>query len=559
MLSTNIFYSGYNFLFSVLSLFIGIGSVFLVRESRNFRSMLLFQLGGMAMILLTYITTQDHILYTMGLNYKFAAFAQILTAILISVLWINAATDLYYHQLAHRETLTVYTTLAVTLCLYYSFAAHNSAFVAILRQMFPLIGLCLLFLVSLLKLWRRPTVGYFLLSLSLLMLGGKMIVSAFFYQYNWLNLNLFNWLWIYILAISVIFMRFDMYKEDLQRCWNSLDKLNLQIMNMIDSSPFPIVIVRKSDRKFLVLNDKAAVLFGLSKKALGYHQLSDLMIDAQNYEKFWISLSDKGEIGDFDVMICNLISASPFWMSASAKEIEYNNEDAVYITFQDIIYRKEREANLQNQANKDPLTLVWNRHYFEKVVPERIADCIQNVRNFSLLLIDADKFKKVNDTYGHKTGDKVLMELAEICRSSLREDDIVARFGGEEFIIFLNDTDTRSAQHVAERLRQNIAQTEIKSEEGETIKVTVSIGVVSSEKTASLELLLRQVDDAMYLAKHGGRNQVAVYDEQQVKSAKIRKNSTAKRRNIHPVFQNEESEEISLLGSYDGKFMQERK
>lgn len=559
MLSTNIFYSGYNFLFSVLSLFIGIGSVFLVRESRNFRSMLLFQLGGMAMILLTYITTQDHILYTMGLNYKFAAFAQILTAILISVLWINAATDLYYHQLAHRETLTVYTTLAVTLCLYYSFAAHNSAFVAILRQMFPLIGLCLLFLVSLLKLWRRPTVGYFLLSLSLLMLGGKMIVSAFFYQYNWLNLNLFNWLWIYIFAISVIFMRFDMYKEDLQRCWNSLDKLNLQIMNMIDSSPFPIVIVRKSDRKFLVLNDKAAVLFGLSKKALGYHQLSDLMIDAQNYEKFWISLSDKGEIGDFDVMICNLISASPFWMSASAKEIEYNNEDAVYITFQDIIYRKEREANLQNQANKDPLTLVWNRHYFEKVVPERIADCIQNVRNFSLLLIDADKFKKVNDTYGHKTGDKVLMELAEICRSSLREDDIVARFGGEEFIIFLNDTDTRSAQHVAERLRQNIAQTEIKSEEGETIKVTVSIGVVSSEKTASLELLLRQVDDAMYLAKHGGRNQVAVYDEQQVKSAKIRKNSTAKRRNIHPVFQNEESEEISLLGSYDGKFMQERK
>ncbi len=559
MLSTNIFYSGYNVLFSVLSLFIGIGSVFLIRQSRNFRGMFMFQLGGLAMILLTYITTQDHILYTIGLNYKFAAFTQIMTAILISVLWINAATDLYYHQLANRETLTIYTTLAVTLCLYFSFAVYNREIIAILRQMFPLIGICLLFLVSLLKLFRRPSVGCLLLSLALFMLGGKMVVSAFFYQYNWLNLNIFNWLWIYIFACSVIFLRFDMYKEELQRCWNCLDKLNLQISNMIDSSPFPIVIVRKSDERFLTLNDKAAVLFSLSRKELGYHHLPDLLIDSQNHDKFCQALNIKGSVADFDVMVCNLISASPFWMSASAKIIEHNNEKAYYITFQDIIYRKEREDNLQNQANKDPLTLVWNRHYFEKVVPERIAECIQSTRNFSLLLIDADRFKKVNDTYGHKIGDKVLIELAEICRNSLREDDIVARFGGEEFVIFLNDTDTRSAQHVAERLRQNIEQAEIKTDEGETISVTVSIGVVSSEKTASLELLLRQVDDAMYLAKRSGRNRVAVFDEQQSKNIKGRKRTPSKRRNIHPVFQNEENEEISLIGNYDSKIIQERK
>ena len=195
------------------------------------------------------------------------------------------------------------------------------------------------------------------------------------------------------------------------------------------------------------------------------------------------------------------------------------------------------------------MTLTWNRLYFEKFVPEKIKECIHYAQNFSLLLVDADKFKKINDKYGHKVGDLVLIEIAGLCRNSLRDDDIVARFGGEEFVIFLNDTDLRSATRVAERLRQNIESAAIKDDEDNIIKVTVSIGVVSSEKANSLEVLLRQVDDAMYLAKHNGRNQVAVYDEQQVKSYQSKKSKSAKR-NIHPVFQNEESEEISLLDNY---------
>ena len=138
MLSSNIFYSGYSVIFSILSLFIGIGSVFLIYHSQRFRSMLLFQIGGLTMIFLTYVTTQNHLLYSLGLNFRFAAFAQIMTAIVISVLWINAATDLYSNQLANRETLTIYNTLALTLCFYYSFMDYNSAFVTILCQMFPL-------------------------------------------------------------------------------------------------------------------------------------------------------------------------------------------------------------------------------------------------------------------------------------------------------------------------------------------------------------------------------------------------------------------------------------
>ena len=194
MLSTNIFYSGYNMLFSVLSLFIGIGSVFLIRHSKDFRGLFLFQLGGLTMILLTYITTQEHLLYKIGLNYNFVIFVQILISILISLLWLNSATELYNHQLANREALTIYTTLALTLCMYYSFVDYNSEYVSLLRPMFLLIGIVFLFLSSIVSLVRRHNVGYFLLSLSLFMKKKKLVVSTFFYQFVQVAKNPKNYL-----------------------------------------------------------------------------------------------------------------------------------------------------------------------------------------------------------------------------------------------------------------------------------------------------------------------------------------------------------------------------
>ena len=554
MLSSNIFYSGYNVFFSILSLFIGISSVFLVRGSKDFRGLLLFQLGGLLMILLTYISTQDHLLYKIGLNDNFVTFVMLILAVLISILWINSATELYNHKLANREALTIYTTLAATLCVYYSFIEYNSELVSLLRPMFLLISIILLLFSSLVCLVRHMNIGSFLLGLSLFLLTEKLTVSTFFYQYNWLNLNIFNWIWIYIFAAAVIFMRFDMYRNDLEHSWNTIDKLNLQIMNMIDTSPFPIAVADAKEGKIIVINNKASVLFGITRKDSKYHTLDEIMVDEQNRRKFFEIMQQRDGIDDYDVLVCNLLNVSPFWMSASAKYIEYNNTAAVFVTFQDIALRKEREYNLQNQAHKDPLTMAWNRQYFEKFVPEKIKECIHYSQNFSLLLLDADKFKKINDKYGHKIGDRVLIEIADICRKSLRDDDIVARFGGEEFVIFLNDADLRSALRVAERLRHSIENAQIKDDDGETIKISVSIGVVSSEKTNSLEVLLRQVDDAMYTAKRNGRNQVAAYDEQEVKSYQNKKAKSSKR-NIHPVFQNEESEEISLLDNYGGQHL----
>lgn len=551
MLSTNIFYSGYNILFGILSLFLGISAVFLVRDSKYFRSLLLFQLGGLGLILLTYFTTRDHILYKIGLSYNFVAFVQLLNALLVSVLWINSSSELRLQRPTNREMLTVYVSLSLMVCMYYSFVNYNPEYTIHLRNAFTITGILLLLFSGIMHFLHNRHVGNLLFCISLVMLASKLVVSTFFYQYGWLNLNIFNWIWIYLFAIAVIFMRFDIYKDDLQKSWNTIDKLHLQTSHMIDAAPYPAMIVRNSDRKPLFFNHHALLLFGISRKELGYHTINDFFIDAANREQF-LKLGEKETIRDFDVMVCNPASGTPFWMTAGIKQIEYNGADASYITLQDMLINKEQNRRLHNLADRDQLTSAWNRVYFEKVAKSRAENCIRSSQNFSFLLLDADNFKKINDKFGHKIGDRVLIKLAEICRNTVREDDIVARFGGEEFVIFLNDTDTTAALRVAERLRQIIEEDFIKNDEDEIIHFTVSIGVVSSERTSSIEVLLRQVTDAMYIAKHKGRNRVEAYDEELLKTLQKKRKKTANR-NIHPVFQNEENEEISLLGNLENK------
>lgn len=554
MLSTSIFYSGYNILFGVLSLFIGLASVFMVKTAKEFKGLFLFQFGGLCVVLITYLSSNEHVLYKIGLNFNLVAFVQMILALLTSVIWINAASELQNNQPANREVLTFYLSLCLIGGIYYSFYNYNQSEANMFNAALMLLGLFLFLITAVYRAVKNFNLGNFLLFCSIFMLFGKLVVSAYFFKYNWLNLNIFNWFWIYVFTAAVIFIKIELQQQELQKSWNAIDKLNLQMAAMIDSSPFPIVISKITGDKLLLINNKAGELFGITKKECGYFKLKDFFVDEENRNNFFEQLEKNHEVQDFDLMVCNLINSSPFWLSVSAKAIEYNNEIALYMAFQNITLRKARETSLQFQAERDPLTLAWNRRHFEKIVPEHIKETIKRSQNFSLLMLDADKFKNVNDTYGHKTGDKVLIELVACCQNDLREDDIVCRFGGEEFMVYLDNTNTHSALVVAERLRQSIANLEVEGENGEKVHFTVSIGVVSSEQTVSLDVLLRQVDDAMYLAKNNGRNRVEIYDEQKVKQI-MKKKTSSKSRNIHPVFQNEETEEISLLDNYENKIL----
>jgi diguanylate cyclase (GGDEF)-like protein len=127
-------------------------------------------------------------------------------------------------------------------------------------------------------------------------------------------------------------------------------------------------------------------------------------------------------------------------------------------------------------------------------------------------MIDVDHFKQLNDTYGHLAGDQALRAIAARLRDNLRENDIIGRFGGEEFVVLLPETGLEQALHVAERLRAAIGAQPVPTDEGE-VSVSVSIGVASCESARqplSVEQLLKRADDALYVAKRRGRNQIKV-------------------------------------------------
>ena len=131
-------------------------------------------------------------------------------------------------------------------------------------------------------------------------------------------------------------------------------------------------------------------------------------------------------------------------------------------------------------------------------------------RPFCCMMLDVDHFKQINDNYGHSIGDQVLQEFAKRCKSSVRDVDLIGRYGGEELVILLPETDSDTARHVAERLRASIQEKPIKVSNQE-LNVTVSIGVSrKDENTLQLETLIARADQAMYIAKHKGRNCVAM-------------------------------------------------
>jgi diguanylate cyclase (GGDEF)-like protein len=175
----------------------------------------------------------------------------------------------------------------------------------------------------------------------------------------------------------------------------------------------------------------------------------------------------------------------------------------------------ERTKNQLNYfATIDPLTNTFNRRHFLELSARKIKRTQTSNGHASFLLFDIDHFKKVNDEHGHIIGDQVLHGIAQTCTQHLRPGDILGRFGGEEFVIFLPKTKLEDAKNIAERLRLLIEETPIETEIG-PIHTTISIGVAIKEKAVmmSIDQLLSRADRAMYYAKQAGRNRVIVWNE----------------------------------------------
>lgn len=161
-------------------------------------------------------------------------------------------------------------------------------------------------------------------------------------------------------------------------------------------------------------------------------------------------------------------------------------------------------------AATDPLTGLYNRRYALPHLARLAERAEQSDRCFAVLILDLDRFKAINDAHGHGAGDAVLVEVARRLRDNLRAVDLVARIGGEEFLVALPDTDATAARAAAERLRRVIGATPIAREGGAPLPVTVSIGIaLGAADNGSVAEILDAADAALYRAKHAGRNRVA--------------------------------------------------
>ncbi len=171
---------------------------------------------------------------------------------------------------------------------------------------------------------------------------------------------------------------------------------------------------------------------------------------------------------------------------------------------------KELQRKIQLEANTDELTGLYNRRYMYHQLDGMINKIKRYKRPCSLLLCDLDHFKSINDSHGHSCGDLVLVETANRMKDSLRNEDIAARWGGEEFLIILPETDSTAAYRVAEKLRQQLSDQMFNCNDKQ-LSVSMSIGVLQVNATMHKEDLLNQVDDALYNAKHLGRNRTHIY------------------------------------------------
>lgn len=172
---------------------------------------------------------------------------------------------------------------------------------------------------------------------------------------------------------------------------------------------------------------------------------------------------------------------------------------------------------IAEMAITDELTQLFNRRYFFNKLKQEYTRAKRYKHNLSCLMIDVDFFKKINDNYGHATGDTILQKVADLIKDNCRQTDIVARYGGEEIVVLLPETGQEGVVSVAENIRKATEQQDFFDEKGLRIQITVSIGAVSLNpdrlnSTANENELVKYADDALYRAKSKGRNRLEVYE-----------------------------------------------
>jgi len=240
-----------------------------------------------------------------------------------------------------------------------------------------------------------------------------------------------------------------------------------------------------------------------------YRTVSDLAGESSGFTAAMIhcahELTDAESVQEIREVVAQIVDQARAFGEKSAQVEE--GLDAVQVELESL---RAALSLLQDEIRRDELTGIANRKAFDEALTRQISLSRRRNRVFSLIMIDIDHFKRVNDTYGHLIGDEILKYVAQRIDARVRHEDLAARFGGEEFMVLLPETTGESALMVAEGIRSAFENTSLQSESGDEMPgmVTVSAGVAEYCFGESAHDLVERVDSALYRAKNSGRNQV---------------------------------------------------
>ncbi len=200
---------------------------------------------------------------------------------------------------------------------------------------------------------------------------------------------------------------------------------------------------------------------------------------------------------------------SPFWVSSMGFFIVPILIMSLLLSEVLLIQWRRRKSLIEKLSQIDPLTNLYNRRSFN----EQLKRLHQAKKNYAVILLDLDYFKNINDQHGHRIGDEVLKQVAMVLKNNVRNFDIVARFGGEEFIILLEDLQLNQAIEIAERCRNAIRNIQLSINTNSSIQLTASFGLTNSDIACESEQIIHRADQALYHAKQQGRDQVQAYNQ----------------------------------------------
>src|SRR3989339_952233 len=298
---------------------------------------------------------------------------------------------------------------------------------------------------------------------------------------------------------------------------------NIKLKKAIDPSldaaqPIDADNVETLYRKYVADGDRLVVSKRLTKIALMLKDITGHILETEvDLASHGQSLSDMahqvGEARDYHEIktIVDQMILETKDLVDSGKRLQTRMK----MSTDDLKLLQQELEKSQQEAQTDSLTSLFNKRGFEKRFELERIRAKQNEIPFSIIMVDIDYFKRVNDTYGHLVGDSLLKSIANLLKSHLRKNDIASRYGGEEFLILLPETEIDGATAVAQKIKDNLAKKEWKLKEtGESMgRVTVSMGIALYRLNEPEEALIKRADDALYLAKNNGRDRIITQDE----------------------------------------------